>query len=239
MLTKRGFSLLLFGLLLMGCSEDTKDSTQNTKESEISTEQESQDEEKKVPNETNRDTESNPPEDNDASTTVEAEEIVEETFEMDIHEFKEAWLQITDMSGMERINTITNEDSFDAGDGIIYTANINEYILLQAHLDYLNEDIVSIFIEAVPPDESYSDADIDVAIAPAVLVAILQPEITSDERGDIIINNLGWGAQGVDQETLDKEYISNNTTYVVKNMDGLLYSGMKAGNIEEIRERNN
>lgn len=241
MLKKRGEFLVLLGLLLAGCSTGTEENTKNTAEMEAATNQEDQNNKEEVLNEPDLDIDSNSKEVSNTAPNeeVEAEEIVEKTFRMNILEFRDAWLQFTDTSSLERINTVTNEEYIEVEDGIIYTADINEYLLIQALLDFQNEEIISIFIEAVPPEESYSDESFDIDIAPAVLMAILQPEITPDERGDIVISNLGWGAQGVNQETLNNEYILNDTTYVTKNMDGLLYFGMLAGNIEEMRQRNN
>ncbi|MGX7595601.1 hypothetical protein ACWNS2_10150 [Planococcus plakortidis] len=93
-------------------------------------------------------------------------EVAEDTFAMgNILEFKETWEQVTIRSGMERINVISNEEFLEAEDSLSYTAEINNYILVQVELDIVTEENRSILLETIPTEGEPINVAMDISIA--------------------------------------------------------------------------
>ncbi|MFE4120090.1 cell envelope integrity protein TolA [Priestia sp. YIM B13486] len=173
----------------------------------------------------------------EAEAKKKAEEAEKETFGMNIIEFKTMWEQATTKSGMEDLHAFSNDKFLEAKDSIIFKSQINEYIYLQATLDPINEEIKDISLVTVPPEGNQTTISTNIILATGVLVSVLQPELTADERGDIVINNLGLGLEDTDLKTVNNEYVLNDVSYVLRNMEGLLYFGVIAGDIDELRKK--
>jgi len=213
MITKWGYVLLLSSLIVSGCSEEKVTEDKVVEEVVDQTEVEN---------------------------VVEEEIAVEteiKTFGITPAEFKMKWEEITSsQQGLEQISSIKNEETIEAVDHLIYKAEITEYIMLQARINTDSEEIEDISIVTIPPEENQNEISLNVSLATGYLLAVVQPELTADQRGEIIITNLGLGLEGTDLNTIDKEYVLNDVSYLLKNMDGLLYFGVVAGDINEVRK---
>ncbi|UQZ76866.1 hypothetical protein C2I17_21245 [Niallia circulans] len=145
-------------------------------------------------------------------------EVKKPSFDFAWDEFEHNWITvIPEIKGSE-IENFSEKDSTDQGDNIVINAKITDYLHLLGDLEPKSEKVKYLSIMGEPTSDNGKNSNIILAFGN--LIAVSNPELTTEERRDILMDKLKFNSG--DLSNLDETYDYKGVTYKATTMAGIL-----------------
>ncbi|MEK4031030.1 hypothetical protein MKZ02_21140 [Pseudobacillus sp. FSL P4-0506] len=142
-------------------------------------------------------------------------------------QFQSNWSTLVPEIKEMGLATITVKDKVDQVDNQVVNAKINDYLMMMSDVDPASDKVKYIMLMA-EPSANDQNQNLNILLAFGNLIASSNPDLTKDERGNILMDGLGFN--GGSLENLNEHYEYEGVKYDASNMNGLLTLSIRPAN---------